>query len=80
MPNQEITVGLRFTADTAAARQQLNTLKQDLNNLGTLNNINFGSGLSKSILEASSAAAKLKVQLEEATNVKRASSIVFNPI
>lgn len=67
---QEITVGLRFTADTQQAKAQLASLKNDLNNLATMKNLDFNSSVTKSLSDASNAAAQLKVQLQEATNVK----------
>ena len=72
MPNmQEITVGLRFTADTQQAKAQLASLKTDLMNLSNLTEKGqFGNIMVKELNEANIAAAKLKTQLEAATNTK----------
>ena len=71
MANQEITVGLRFTADTGAARQQLSTLKTDLMGLSSVMTTNsFGQNITQGLKEANLAAVKLKTQLDAATNVK----------
>lgn len=71
MPNQEITVGLRFTADIGAARQQLNSLKTDLMGLSTIMTTNsFGQTITQGLNQASLAAVKLKTQLDAATNIK----------
>lgn len=69
--NQEYVVGLRFTADASAARQELDNLKNSLSNLNKLSNTDFNkNGITKGLNEAATAAAQLKVQLEEATNIK----------
>ena len=67
---QELTVGLRFTADTAAAKRELDSLKTNLMSLNSLKTVQFGQEMTKGISEATIAATKLKTQLDAATNVK----------
>lgn len=72
MPKQlnQLSVNLAFTADTSQAKRQLQELQQQLTQL---TNSSLGKtkdlGLVKDIQDATSAAAQLKVQLENATNV-----------
>ena len=67
---KQLNVNLAFTADTAKAKAQLKDLQRDLTNL--INSTNKSSGVpvfSEDIQKASVAAATLKNQLTEATNV-----------
>ena len=61
-------VNLQFTADTAQAKSQLQSLQQQLTSLINAP-MNFGEKLTPSIQEATAAAAELKVHLQSATNV-----------
>ena len=67
MPKQ-LNVNLAFTADTGAAKQQIQSLQQDLKNLVT----GTGSGqelkLTKEIVQAKEAAGQLKLALDTATS------------
>ena len=69
---KQLNVSLGFTADTSQARKQLQDLQNQLTNLmnSTMKaNATSGLGITKDISNATSAAARLKVQLEQATNV-----------
>lgn len=66
----KINVDLQFTANTQQAKAQLDQLKNSLNQLGNLTNINLKTDkITKEIVQASNAALQLKASLEAATNV-----------
>lgn len=67
--NKEYTVNLAFTADTNSAKQNIQSLSQELQNLVTSTSLktkNFG--IDKDLQSATASAAQLKVQLEAAVN------------
>lgn len=67
--NKTLSVNLAFTADSRAAKNELEALKRslvDLSNATTIKMPNFA--LTDEIQEATRAAAQLQVQLENATN------------
>ena len=67
--NKEYTVNLAFTADTNSAKQQLQDLQNSLTklvNTSAFKNKDFG--LDKDLQNASAAAARLKVELDNAIN------------
>lgn len=67
--NKEYTVNLAFTADTDSAKQNIQSLSQELQNLVTSTSLktkNFG--IDKDLQLATASAAQLKVQLEAAVN------------
>ena len=67
--NKEYTVNLAFTADTDSAKQNIQSLSQELQNLVTSTSLktkNFG--IDKDLQSATASAAQLKVQLEAAVN------------
>ena len=67
--NKEYVVNLAFTADTNSAKQQLQDLQNSLTklvNTSAFKNKNFG--LDKDLQDASAAAARLKVELDNAIN------------
>lgn len=67
---QQIQVNMAFTADTAQARAQLQSLQQQLNNLSSATNLGGQSlPITSELLEAQNAATSLKIALEGATNV-----------
>ena len=67
---KQLNVNLGFTADVSQAKKQLVDLKKQIDDL-IKNPIEAqGLGLTKEIRDASLAAATLKEQLNEATNVK----------
>ena len=66
--NKRVDVTLGFTADTNKIKKQLQDLQKQLNSLITSPTQN-PIGISKEIEQASVAAATLKTQLENATNV-----------
>lgn len=69
MPKQ-LNVSLAFTADTSQAKRQLQDLQKQLSELGTKASLDNKTIIDpKNLQEASAAVAKLKVQLQEATNV-----------
>ena len=68
MPKQ-LNVNLGFTADTSQAKAQLQDLQKQLTNLINNPKSMNSLGITKEIQEASVAAATLKTQLENATNV-----------
>ena len=68
MPKQ-LNVNLGFTADTSQAKAQLQDLQKQLTNLINNPKATSSIGLTKEIQEASVAAATLKTQLQEATNI-----------
>lgn len=69
MPKQ-LNINMAFTADTSQAKRQLQELQKSLTDL--TNNAYNKNGLKlvdlKNIQEASAAVAKLKIDLQEATN------------
>ena len=66
----KINVDLAFTANTSAAKAQLDQLKNSLSQLGNMTNLNLNTNpLTNDLVEASNAAIKLKTQLDAATNV-----------
>ena len=69
---KQLNVSLAFSADTSKAKAQLQDLQRQLTNLtnstGNIAN-SQGMGITKQLHEASMAAAQLKVQLQDATNV-----------
>lgn len=66
--NKRVDVTLGFTADTNKVKKQLQDLQKQLNSLITSPTKN-PIGISKEIEQASVAAATLKTQLENATNI-----------
>ena len=66
---KQLNIGLRVTANTEQAKQQLESLKQQLNQLGTLSSIPSTKSITNDLMNASTAAYKLKIALEEATDV-----------
>lgn len=64
---KNINVNLQFTADTSAAKAQMQQLQQQLNNLA--NSAHLGQGLNTELTEAKQNILGLKVALENATNV-----------
>ena len=70
MPKQ-LNVNMAFTADTSQAKKQLQDLQKQLTDL-TINSYGNKNGMKmvdlKNIQEASAAIAKLKVNLQDATN------------
>ena len=65
---KQLNVSLAFTADTAKAKGQLLDLQKTLQSLVTsINKPSGGLGLSKEIQEATTKAAQLKIQLQDAT-------------
>ena len=67
--NKEYVVNLAFTADTNSAKQNIQSLSQELQNLVTSTSLktkNFG--IDKDLQSATASAAQLKVQLEAAVN------------
>ena len=69
---KQLNVSLAFSADTSKAKAQLQDLQRQLSSL--TNNVgNFGNkgaiGITKDLDNAAAAAAQLKIQLQEATNV-----------
>lgn len=67
--NKEYTVNLAFTADTNSAKQNIQSLSQELQKLVTSTSLktkNFG--IDKDLQSATASAAQLKVQLEAAVN------------
>jgi TP901 family phage tail tape measure protein len=67
--NRSIGVNLAFTADTKQVQQQLNALQNSLTKLINSAPSSGFSGFTKELQTATQAAATLKVQLENATNV-----------
>ena len=68
--NKEYTVNLAFTADTGTARNQLQELQNSLTRLvNTSTKQSTGLGLTKELNDATTAAAELKVHLDQAINV-----------
>lgn len=68
--NKEYTVNLAFTADTGTARSQLQELQNSLTRLvNTSTKQSTGLGLTKELNDATTAAAELKVHLDQAVNV-----------
>ena len=67
--NRKIGVNLAFTADTKQAQAQLNNLQNTLTQLVNTAPTQGFSGFTKELQQASTAAATLKVQLSDATNV-----------
>lgn len=64
-------VNLTFTADTKAAKAQLQSLKANLQSLSTGANLDVNADImSKKLNEASQAARELKAHLDAATNVQ----------
>lgn len=69
MPKQ-LNVNLAFTADTGTARSQLQELQNSLTRLvNTSTKQSTGLGLTKELNDATTAAAELKVHLDQAVNV-----------
>ena len=69
MANAQIGVNLLFQADTSQAKQQIQSLVNDLNTLGNANISSFGNSFSKEILEARTAAKQLGTTLQESVNI-----------
>ena len=67
---KQLNVNLAFTADTTQAKNQLQHLQEQLAALMTPKASTFGNGITKEIQEATLMAAKLKSQLDSATNIK----------
>ena len=65
---KQLNVNLAFTADASQAARELQSLQTQLTNL-VKNPIGIGDKFTKEIREATSAAAELKVHLQNATNV-----------
>ena len=68
--SKQISVNLAFTADASQAKIELQNLQKQLQALSTTSPVNQFDLTKKSIKEAATAAAQLKVQLEAATNAK----------
>lgn len=67
---KQLNVNLSFTADTRQAKAQLNSLKNDLSTLGSLTGkFDTTKGLSQELTNAANTAYKLKVALQQATDV-----------
>lgn len=64
---KNINVNLQFTANTSAAKAQMQQLQQQLSNLA--NSAHLGQGLNTELAEAKQNILGLKVALENATNV-----------
>lgn len=65
----QVNVSLAFTADTSKAKAQLQDLQRQLTNIVNAPTSSFGTGLATDIQKATTAAAELKVHLQNATNV-----------
>ena len=65
---KQLNVNLAFSADTSKARAQLSSLQQQLTNLMSMPTSNFP--MTANIQEAITAAAQLKIHLQNAVNVK----------
>ena len=68
--SQTLSVNLSFSADTAAAKQQLNDLQNTLSKIASAPTSSLGNQLATDINKASVAAAELKTHLTNATNVQ----------
>ena len=66
MPKQ-LNVSLAFTADTSAAKKQIQDLQKSLSDLIKSTSASQQLGLTKELVEAKSAAADLQVMLKGAT-------------
>ena len=67
---KQLNVNLAFTADTGKAKAQLQDLNKQLDNLISGKNVkNIDLGITEEINEGIAAAAKLKAQLNDATDV-----------
>ena len=66
---KQLNVNLAFTADTSAAKQQLQQLQQQLNNLTTNSITSTDFPLTAKLHEAQNAVASLQVALNSAMNV-----------
>lgn len=64
----QISVNLAFTANTEQAKQQLQALQTQLNNITM--NTKLGSGMTEDLQGAVKAATELQIHLKNATNVK----------
>lgn len=68
--SKQLNVNLAFTADTGTARSQLQELQNSLTRLvNTSTKQSTGLGLTKELNDATTAAAELKVHLDQAVNV-----------
>ena len=69
MPDKNLTIGLGFSADTSKARQEIDKLKNQLNNLAITTKVSDSFGdLDKSIDNSIDKVIKLRSELEKATN------------
>ena len=66
---KQLNVNLAFTADTSQAKTQIQQLHNQLNTVMNQSSFGMGAEMTKSIHEASRAAAELKMHLDQATNV-----------
>lgn len=67
---KQLNVSLAFSADTSQAKAQIQNLQNSLNNLLKSTNVGSSLGLNAEINSAITNVAKLKAQLDSATNVK----------
>ena len=65
---KQLNINLAFTADTTAAKQQLQQLQQQLNSL-TSNMVSTKMPITNELIEAQGAARNLKIALSQAVNV-----------
>ena len=64
----QVNVNLAFTANTEQAKQQLQLLQTQLNQITM--NTKIGSGITEDLQGAVKAATELQIHLKNATNVK----------
>ena len=69
MSRKRIDIDLGINLSTKNAVQNLNDLKSNLASLSGLNTIPIGSKITPDLIQASDAAGRLKMMLEQATNV-----------
>ena len=67
---KQLNVNLAFTANTSEAKQQIQSLQQQLTQLTNMPVSLKGQKLTQEIIQASNAAAELKIHLQNATNVQ----------
>lgn len=70
MANERVGISLQFTADTKQAKAELESLQSALTKVINSASQDSANGLTKEIQQSAVAAAQLKVQLQNATNVK----------
>lgn len=66
---KQLNINLAFTADTEKAKMQLQDLQNTLNSVINFSGMPKNFTITKEITEASMAAAQLKINLENATNI-----------